>query len=124
MNASAPISWIDANQQLLVAEFGRLKQRLGADGGAEAMAAELESARVAMPGQAAIDSLSQGFGLSEFERDVLLFCAGVEMDAGLARQCEIASGDSRKQGAMIILQFPAGIARSRSRAFGYPAGTT
>jgi hypothetical protein len=99
MNAPTSTSWIDANQRLMVAEFGRLKQRLGAEGDGETIAATLESARAAMPAPAAIDHLSDCFGLSAFERDILLLCAGVEMDAQLAAQCEIATGESRRQGA-------------------------
>ncbi len=107
MNAATTHAWIDANQRLLVAEFARLKQLLGEQGDAEAMRAELASARAAMPGEAAIDALAQGFGLSPFERDVLLLCAGIEMDAGLARQCEIAQGDPRKHFATFGLALAA-----------------
>ena len=35
MNAPTATQWIDANQRLMVAEFGRLKQRLGAEGEGE-----------------------------------------------------------------------------------------
>ena len=41
---------------------------------------------------AAIDVLTEVFGLSPFERDVLLLCAGVEMDGELARRCGEAQG--------------------------------
>lgn len=109
MNAPTSISWIDANQQLMVAEFARLKQRLGIDGDAETetITAALQAARAAMPSSAAIDHLSVCFDLSAFERDVLLLCAGVEMDAQLAAQCEIAAGESRRQGASFGLALAA-----------------
>jgi AAA+ superfamily predicted ATPase len=107
MNAPISTSWIDANQWLMVAELGRLKQRLGAEADAETVAATLESARAAMPAPAAIDHLSDCFGLSAFERDVLLLCAGVEMDAQLAAQCEIATGEARRQGATFGLALAA-----------------
>ncbi len=99
MNAPTTTSWTDANQRLMVAEFGRLKQRLGAEGDVETLDVASQSAREAMPAPAAIDQLSHCFGLSAFERDVLLLCAGVEMDAQIAARCEIATGESRKQGA-------------------------
>jgi AAA+ superfamily predicted ATPase len=92
------IGWTEANQRLLVAEFGRLKARLGDDGDAETVHAVLETARSAMPAPAAIDHLSDCFGLTAFERDVLLLCAGVEMDARLAALCEVATRESRSQG--------------------------
>jgi AAA+ superfamily predicted ATPase len=98
VNAPDRTSWIEANQRLMVAEFGRLKQRLGDDGDAETVRADLETARTAMPAPAAIDHLSDCFGLTAFERDVLLLCAGVEMDARFAALCEIAAGESRSEG--------------------------
>jgi AAA+ superfamily predicted ATPase len=108
MNApNSSEAWADANQRLMVAEFGRIKQRLGAEGDAETIASTLESARAAMPTPAAIDHLSDCCGLSAFERDVLLLCAGVEMDAQLAAQCEIATGELRRQGATFGLALAA-----------------
>jgi AAA+ superfamily predicted ATPase len=98
VNAPDRTSWIEANQRLMVAEFGRLKQRLGDDGDAETVRADLETACTAMPAPAAIDHLSDCFGLTAFERDVLLLCAGVEMDARFAALCEIPAGESRSQG--------------------------
>lgn len=48
MNARHPSdAWIDANQRLMVAEFGRLKQRLGAEGDGETIAPPVESAPTA-----------------------------------------------------------------------------
>jgi hypothetical protein len=93
------LDWTEANQQLLVAEFARLKQRLGAQGDAQALAATCRAAHAAMPTPASIDRLSECFGLSPFEQDVLLMCAGVEMDAQFALQCEIATGAARRPGA-------------------------
>jgi hypothetical protein len=107
MNSPTTTSWTDANQRLMVAEFGRLKQRLGAEGDAESLNEALQSASAAMPAPAAIDHLSDCFGLSAFERDVLLLCAGVEMDSQLAAQCEIAAGESHRQGATFGLALAA-----------------
>ena len=98
MNASFVSGWIDANQHLVTAELARLKVRLGAEGNAQALEAAACAARDAMPAPAAIDRLAAGFGLSTFERDVLLLCAGVEMDAQIAAQCDAAGGDVRRQG--------------------------
>ena len=60
MNAPTSTSWIDANQRLMVAEFGRLKQRLGVEGDAETINAALQTARATMPVPAAIDHLFHG----------------------------------------------------------------
>jgi hypothetical protein len=84
--------WTEANQRYLVAEFARLKLRLGAEGDAQAAALAVDEARAALPATAAIDALTEVFGLSAFERDILLLSAGVEMDAELARRCAEAQG--------------------------------
>ncbi|MGZ4852862.1 MAG: ATP-binding protein [Halobacteriota archaeon] len=44
----------------------------------------------------ALKVLCKGFGLSKFERDVLLLCAGVEIDATFAVLCATAQGDSQR----------------------------
>ena len=77
------IEWLKANQALLVAEFARLKLQLEGQEAAMAVVAATE-ARVAMEVPAAIDRVTELFELTEFEREVLLLCAGVEMDARLA----------------------------------------
>lgn len=83
---TAAMGWSVSNQRLLSAEFARIAAALQGDP-ADTAVASLAQARSAMPGAAAIDAVQQGFGLSEFERDVLLLCAGAEMDAGLASAC-------------------------------------
>ena len=94
-------NWSEANQNLLVAEFARLKRRLSGNEGVDsnetdALMRKLEQARIAMPSIAAIDHLMAAFNLSSFERDVLLLCAGVEMDAAIAERCATAHGDTRR----------------------------
>ncbi|HSW19037.1 MAG TPA: ATP-binding protein [Ramlibacter sp.] len=78
------LAWSDANRRLLAAEFARLAALLGS--GARD-AAEAAALREAMPAPAAIDTLATLFGLSIFERDLLLLVAGVEMDARIAGLC-------------------------------------
>ena len=97
MNAPLAQDWTIANQQLLVAEFARLKQRLQAANG-KAMPNQTDplpaiaEARLALRSEGAIDWLSSAFGLSTFERDLLLLCAGFEMDGELASICTAAQG--------------------------------
>ena len=95
--AATSAAWCDANQAYLVAEFARLKLRLGAEHDERMVATRSEAARVARPAQAAIDTLSELFGLSPFERDLLLLVAGVEMDAELGRVCAAALGHSDRK---------------------------
>jgi ATPase family associated with various cellular activities (AAA) len=42
---------------------------------------------------AALDALCASFGLSPFEKSVLLLCAGIEFDSGFASLCAAAHGD-------------------------------
>jgi hypothetical protein len=83
----SPATWIEANQRYLVAEFARLTARL-AGGDTTGAERDAQEARAAMPAPAAIDQLAGAFELTPFERDVLLLCAGVEMDADCAEACE------------------------------------
>lgn len=85
-SAARGVAWTDANQRVLAAEFARLKAQLAGEDTAPARRA-LEEARAELPSAAAIDELSAAFGLSAFERDLLLLCAGIEVDGGLAAQC-------------------------------------
>jgi len=95
------VEWIDANQAYLVAEFARLKQKLGSkpdqqpDVVTKAVRA-VAKARGDLKEAPALDRLVELFGLSEFEREILLLCAGVEMDSALALRCaEIQGHPSR-----------------------------
>jgi SpoVK/Ycf46/Vps4 family AAA+-type ATPase len=90
--------WLEDNQRVLVAEFARLKARLaGEDETAEDHG--VARARSAMSSPPAIDLIAGAFSLSNFERDVLLLCAGVEMDRALARRCALLN-ENRGQPAV------------------------
>ncbi|MBC7992231.1 MAG: ATP-binding protein [Rhizobacter sp.] len=78
MNAPTHIDWHGANQHLLGIEFARLRARLG---GTEPE--PLDELQIVMPEPPAIEQLVTAFGLSPFERSLLLLAAGVEMDARL-----------------------------------------
>ena len=87
--------WTVANQQLLVAEFTRLRVLLGEEQGATCADTQITLAQTLMPAPAAIDTLAALFQLSPFERDLVLLAAGVEMDARLAALCAQASATQR-----------------------------
>jgi hypothetical protein len=87
--------WVEANQALLVAEFERLKKLLGGETQAD-VDAQAKAARDAMEAPPAIDQLTGLFGLSAFECAVLLLCAGIEMDSGLAALCAEAQGQTQR----------------------------
>ncbi len=56
----------------------------------------LQEAASAMPTPSALDTLCAIFGLSSFERGLLLLCAGVELDSTFGSLCAAAQGDSRR----------------------------
>ncbi len=60
----------------------------------QAVERRLEALRSDMDGPPPIDGLCQAFALSPFERDVLLLCAGVELDASFAAKVAAAAGAS------------------------------
>jgi hypothetical protein len=87
--------WTEANQRYLAAEFAYLKVRLRGEDKATAIAT-LQQIRSTLLAPAAIDSLSDAFGLSPFERELLLLCAGVEMDTEIAQYCAEAQGHHQR----------------------------
>jgi hypothetical protein len=84
-------SWPQANQAFLGAEFARLRARLAGTEAEDAVETAIE-----MDPPAAIDRLVAIFDLTSFERDILLLCAGVEMDSALAAQCAEAQGSPQR----------------------------
>jgi hypothetical protein len=90
-----PFAWSDANQKLVTLELSRLMLKLAPDASGPAdLDARIAVATAAMPSPPAIDVIVKAFGLSPFERSLLLLCAGVEMDAQFAVACANASGRS------------------------------
>ncbi len=57
---------------------------------------ELQAAAAAMPSKSAVGRMSHLFGLSPFERDVVLLCAGIEFSGDLAKLCGLAHGDNQR----------------------------
>jgi hypothetical protein len=101
MTTASEILWTEANQACLVAEFARLKRVLGSS-------TEEPWEEPQLPAQPlAIDRLCQLFDLSAFERDVLLLCAGVEMDSKLAALCGEAQGYPQRTYATLGLALAA-----------------
>jgi len=93
MNAPTDTPWIEANRQALNAEFAwlrRLLERIARDDGNGEE--EVEPAPAATP---TLNFLCTQFGLSEFERHVVLLCAGVELEPYLAHLCASAQTDPR-----------------------------
>ena len=91
-------SWHEANQAYLVHALqtvrGALERRAGGAQDAETAAVGTNSSAAIDPAPA-LERLCAAFGLSRFERDILLLCAGVELDAGFAQTVATAQSDAR-----------------------------
>lgn len=92
--------WHTANQRYLRAALDvvgtHLAQRAQAADHAQALARaqhNLDVATDALPAPAALDTVCAYFGLSPFERDVLLLSAGPELDAGFGPLLAAAQND-------------------------------
>ncbi|MGH9866939.1 MAG: ATP-binding protein [Candidatus Polarisedimenticolia bacterium] len=105
---TAPSEWEAANKAYLSARLALVRQHLaalcdpasaGQDHASDpwhTAALEEAAARAAPSARpAALDQLCAAFSLSQFERDILLLCAAMELDAGFARLCAEALRDPR-----------------------------
>src|SRR5690348_12442916 len=101
-------TWQSANQRFLMASLDRVRvalerhaARRRATGVSNAVNDDPAVAEPALPSSpkmtgdapAALERLCEVFGLSAFERDTLLLCAGIELDGRFAALCASAHGD-------------------------------
>ena len=82
--------WIELNQRLIALELQRLKRRLRRED-TQALDRQITEATTS---PSALDLLVDAFGLTPFERSLLLLCAGVEFDSEIASACSAASSRS------------------------------
>ena len=85
------MNWSDANQRHLTAALNAVRDALEQRAPVEAPAPPGE-----MSPPPALESLCKLFGLSNFERGILLLCAGIELDSKFAALCTKANGDPRR----------------------------
>jgi len=102
--------WIERNQQYLTAAIAAVRVQLDQhiarmtgrqvsnDSAAELLAARGRCAEIseAISPQPALEILCALFRLSSFERDILLLCAGMELDAAFASSAAAANGDAQR----------------------------
>jgi SpoVK/Ycf46/Vps4 family AAA+-type ATPase len=94
--------WLEANQIEILAQIARIKRRLAeraGDEGAGAIAVpKLTRAQTRLLAKqpSAIARLTDSFGLSPFEADILLLCAGVELDASIPALCAAVQEDANR----------------------------
>lgn len=103
MMATAYDSWLLANQRYLTAVLALVRNAIAQSVGMSDWVEDerllhqaLQEAKAAMPAMPALDRLSRLFGLSPFEQDVLLMCAGMELDARFVRLCAMAQADPQR----------------------------
>ncbi|MEO7719465.1 MAG: ATP-binding protein [Capsulimonas sp.] len=90
--------WHEENQQALAAALARVRRALErhvahVKGGDQAANPPSSPEENAGPDASALGHVCRVFGLSSFERDILLLCAGMELSAGWALLCAEAQGD-------------------------------
>jgi SpoVK/Ycf46/Vps4 family AAA+-type ATPase len=91
VSAATVDSWVSDNQRLLVAALAELRARFESDRPTRALQA-IDEKPAGIEPPPALEALGQAFGLSAFEQQVLLVCAGVELDTDFARDCARALG--------------------------------
>jgi AAA+ superfamily predicted ATPase len=79
--------WAAANQQYLVAAIAEVAAALEHHLGVEPSARATNGPPAGLSPPPALNRVTEAFGLSHFERDVLVMCAGVELDARVASLC-------------------------------------
>ena len=101
MNVARNPDWLEANQHWLTLALDALGETLDrhCSDGNDDMAPDapptdaqtvLEELAKSMSAPPALEVLCETFGLTQFERNTLLLCAGVELDGKLARRCGAA----------------------------------
>jgi len=97
------VNWTEANQRYLMSALdavrglleGRAEGRAGPDRSGPAEDGAHGLTRPTDP-PAALETLCKVFGLSPFERAVLLMCAGMELNSKFAAVCARANGDAQR----------------------------
>lgn len=110
MSTKKSIDWQEANQRYLMAAVKMIREELelyqassldreireAKEFKSKISEAQIEAERAAkeLPAPAAIETLVNILGLSTFERNILLLCAGVELDAGFGSLVATLQGGS------------------------------
>src|ERR1017187_5619288 len=85
------MNWSEANQRHLTAALNTVRDVL--EQRAPVQVSELPAEMSPPP---ALETLCKLFELSNFERGILLLCAGIELDSKFAALCAKANGDPRR----------------------------
>ena len=101
MNETTAQNWHELNQRYLLAALAGVRGALERHAARSRSTPEEQTrapheAAGDMPAPPALESLCEAFALSPFERDVLLLCAGMELDSTFATHCAAAQDDSQR----------------------------
>src|SRR6187455_3036639 len=108
MVAPLDLDWLSSNQRVLASEIARVRSLLVAQDGADTTRPPEPPQSTAAPSQGvttghkpgtrppAFEALRAAFDLTTFERDLVLLCAGMELDASVAAACGAAHGDLQR----------------------------
>ncbi|MEH2151805.1 ATP-binding protein [Nostoc sp.] len=99
-------NWDEANYRYLSAALAVVRgllenhtvreQNQPEDKNQEHLQQALQEAAAAMPAPSTLERVCKMFSLSSFERDLLLLCAGMELNGYFAKLCAIIHGDSQR----------------------------
>ncbi|MBD2514493.1 ATP-binding protein [Nostoc sp. FACHB-973] len=105
MNATT-IDWDQANYRYLSAALAVVRgilenhtassQNQSEAKNQENLQQALQEAAAAMPAPSALDRVCKMFSLSSFERDLLLLCAGMELNGDFCKLCASVNGDPQR----------------------------
>jgi len=93
------VFWHESNQNYLIGELAALRRALERDregNGDVKPAPSVANDESEMDPPPALDRLCRAFGLSRFERAIVLLCAGMELDSAFARAVAAAQSDARQ----------------------------
>lgn len=111
--------WSDANRRYLAARLAIVRETLGravrqiqaVEVGPvitdETMVAEVEAARLALTAPAALDRLASVLDLSPPETDIILLCAGIDLDPRFRALCKALQGAPQPTFGLARTLFPA-----------------
>ncbi len=85
--AAPEVGWAEANQRHLVAAVAEVADALERHLGVESPTRRAPQQPRGLSPPPALDRVAEAFGLSSFERSVLVLCAGVELDTRVATLC-------------------------------------
>lgn len=103
-SAPADSDWFAVNQRVLLTALAPVRSALTTHADRQSELVEAAAQQHGVPSDdwedsvvtSALQRICEGFALSPFERDILLLCAGCELDGAFPGLCAAAQGDERR----------------------------